>query len=92
MDKHSPYRIPSAGTKKFHVSYQDNDGSVLHGLVKQISNDDFQVYVQEKGVIIHCTRDEYGFLSCKLNTFGNPDWVDGISEEVAKELNSNSEE
>lgn len=70
--------------KNFKVSYQHHDGSVLHALVSQITRDDYEVFVEEKGVIIHCTKDEHDVLSCRLNSNGNPLWVDGISKEVAK--------
>lgn len=75
-----------ADPQNFQVSYMDHDGSILHGVVKQITKDDYQVYVKEKQVVIHCTRDLDGILSCKLNRHGNPDWVDGISDEVERAL------
>lgn len=70
----------------FQVSYENHDGSILHGVVMQLNKDDYQVYVKEKQAIIHCIRDPDGILSCKLNKYGNPDWVDGISDEVAKRI------
>ena len=53
----------------------------------QLSKNDYEVYVEEKEVIIHCTRNEHGALTCNLNTGVNPDWVNGISDEVEKKLN-----
>ncbi|MEJ6980508.1 hypothetical protein WG906_08610 [Pedobacter sp. P351] len=72
--------------KNFRVSYQEYDGSVLHGFVKQVTFYDYEVYVQEKGVIIHCIKDENGLLTCALNSNRNPPWVDGISKEIAKRI------
>jgi hypothetical protein len=72
--------------KSFKISYQHYDGSVLNAVVKPITQDDYEVFIKEKGVIIHCTKDENGILSCRLNSNGNPLWVDGISKEVAKEM------
>ncbi|MEJ6980593.1 hypothetical protein WG906_09045 [Pedobacter sp. P351] len=72
--------------KNFKVTYQDKDGSVLHGFVKQVTFFDYEVYVKEKGVIIHCIKNEEGLLTCALNSHKNPAWVDGLSEEVAKRV------
>ncbi len=72
--------------RNFKVSYQQSDGFVLHAVVSHVTGDDYEVFVEEKGVIIHCTKDENGILSCRLNSNGNPHWVDGISEEVAKKI------
>lgn len=66
----------------FKVSYREEDGSVLHGLVKAVNADHYEVFIEEKDVIIHCIRDEQGVLSCRLNSHGNPEWVDGISKQV----------
>jgi len=74
--------------RSFKISYQHYDGSVLHAVVTPVTKDDYEVYVKEKGVIIHCTKDENGVLSCRLNSNGNPLWVDGISKEVAKRIMS----
>ena len=75
--------------QNFKISYRDYDGTVLNATVKSITNDDYEVFIKEKGVIIHCTKDENGVLSCRLNSHGNPHWVDGISEEVAKAIMEN---
>lgn len=88
MDKvyTTPVKSKPNNSENFEVTYVDGDGAVIHGLVKQITYSDFQVYIKEKDVIIHCTKDEDGTLSCKLNSHGNPGWVDGVSGEVAKKL------
>ena len=78
----------SSGPNYFKVSYTDSSGLILHGLVKQVTPEHFEVLIQEKEVIIHCTKDKNGILSCKLNRSGNPEWVDGISAEVAKKIDS----
>ncbi|MEJ6982553.1 hypothetical protein WG906_18950 [Pedobacter sp. P351] len=78
----------SSGSNYFKVSYTDSRGLILHGLVKQVSPDHFEVLVQEKEVIIRCIKDKNGVLSCKLNSSGNPEWIDGISNEVAKMVSS----
>lgn len=70
----------------FRVSYEETDGSVLHGLVKAVAADRYEVLIEEKDVIIHCTKDETGALSCQLNRHGNPNWVDGISKQVEIKL------
>lgn len=70
--------------KNFKISYQHNDGSVLNAIVRPLSEDDYEVFIEEKAVIIHCTKDENGVLFCRLNSNGNPLWVDGISKEVEK--------
>ena len=77
----------SDSPRNFKVEYTQPDGSVLHGLVKEVSEEHFEVLIEEKDVIIHCTRDENGVLSCKLNTNKNPEWVDGVSKEVAMKVN-----
>ncbi|WP_207533596.1 hypothetical protein [Desertivirga arenae] len=70
----------------FTVRYKGVDGLTLHGYVTQLSANDYQVFVKEKGVIIQCKKDEYGLLTCKLNSKGNVHWVDGISRAVAQTL------
>ena len=72
--------------RSFVVAYRDIDGTVLHGHVTQLSNEDYQVLVQEKQVIIQCKKDENGIVSCKLNRKRNVPWVDGISNAVARTL------
>ena len=71
-------------SRSFTVSYRGLDGIILHGQVTQLSQNDYQVFVKEKGVIIQCKRDEYGVLSCKLGSKKNAPWVDGISNAVAR--------
>jgi len=70
----------------FDVSYQQQDGTVLHADVRAHNKDHYEVFIREKNVIIHCTTDANGALSCKLNSKENPRWVDGISKELAKRL------
>ncbi len=71
----------------FSVTFLDENGHILHGTVKQLTDDDYEVFVKEKGVIIHCTKSISGKLSCKLNSKKNAPWVDGISNEIAKKIN-----
>jgi len=72
--------------KSFTVSYRGGDGVLLHGHVTQLSQNDFQVFVIEKEVIIQCKKDEFGILSCKLGSKKNVPWIDGISSAVARTL------
>ena len=72
--------------RSFTVLYHGLDGVTLHGYVTQLSSTDFQVYIKEKDVIIQCKRDEFGILSCNLNSKKNVPWVDGINNAVARML------
>lgn len=76
----------SNGSQSFEVTYREPNGSLLHGFVKPVNDGHYEVLIKEKDVIIHCTTDENGILSCQLNSRGNPPWVDGISKQVAKQL------
>jgi hypothetical protein len=58
----------------------------LRGLVTQLSDEDYEVFVPEKEVIIHCTKDADGGLICKLNSRRNVPWVDGISQAITEKL------
>lgn len=72
--------------RSFTVAYQGIDGITLHGHVTQLTQNDYQVFVREKGVIIQCKRDEYGILSCQLGRKKNVPWIDGISNAVARTI------
>jgi hypothetical protein len=37
--------------KNFKISYRDYDGTVLNAIVKPIANDDYEVFIKEKGVL-----------------------------------------
>ncbi|WP_423147902.1 hypothetical protein [Rubrolithibacter danxiaensis] len=72
--------------QSFKISYFDEKGDLLTGIVKQISKDDYEVFVKEKGVVIHCIKGENGTIVCNLNSVKNLPWIEGISKEVEKEL------
>jgi len=74
----------------FNIVCKDSNGMRLHGTVRQISHTDYEVFVKEKGVILHCTADEHGVFACRLHTKGNLTWVEGISREVAERINKNA--
>jgi hypothetical protein len=76
-----------SNTKNFTVRYTDKDGLILNGIVTAVNVDHYEVFIKEKGVIINCTKDFKGQLSCTLNTKVNPVWVDGISKEVERAIN-----
>lgn len=82
-----PIKPKPAEPVNFEVSYEDPHGNILHAVVKQITNDDFQVYIKEKEVVIQCTTDEEGVFSCKLTMNRNPVWIDGVTREIGKRIN-----
>ena len=76
----------------FNVVYKDETGTTLHGSVKKITENDYEVFIKEKAAIIHCTLDSNRLLSCRLNSLRNPPWVDQICREVAKKIKEKGEE
>ena len=68
------------------LSCKDSDGSTLHGSAIKLAEGHYEVLIKEKEVIIHCTKDADGNLSCQLNRNGNPEWVNRISEELSKNI------
>src|SRR5687768_1462539 len=74
----------------FTVRYVDRKGLIFTGIVKAVNIDHYEVFIKEKGVIIHCTRESNGQLSCILNSKHNPAWVDGISREVERTVSQSN--
>lgn len=72
--------------KNFEFIYRGQDGQHLNCYAKQVGYNDYEVYVIEKGVVLRCTADASGAVSCNLSTKRNLPWVDGISEEVENRI------
>ncbi len=70
----------------FKVTYTNKIGETLNGKVRLINKDHYEVFIEEKEVIIHCTRNESGGFCCSLNTQKNTAWVDGISRAVSEKV------
>ena len=75
------------GLNLFDVAYQDDSGAMVHVSVRKVTEEDYEVFVKEKGVIIHCLKDKNNGFYCKLNTYRNPPWVDQLCFELGKKLN-----
>lgn len=86
---HSKERKLAAGSSGiFEVTYRAKNGTALHGTVKKHSDKDYEVFIKEKEVIIHCIKDADGVISCHLNSRRSIPWVKGISREIAKKVAS----
>jgi hypothetical protein len=68
--------------KNFILVSQDDDGSVLHGFVKQVTPEDYHVFVREKDVIIAYKKDSNGMISCPLGSYSES-WIKRIGKKLA---------
>ncbi|WP_207426267.1 hypothetical protein [Pedobacter sp. SYSU D00535] len=72
----------------FEITHHSKGGFTLNASVRKITDSDYEVFIKEKEVIVHCTREQNGILSCRLHSKGNPQWLDELGKEVAKRINS----
>ena len=69
--------------KNFILVSQDEDGSVLHGFVKQVTPEDYHVFVREKDAIVGYKKDSQGVLSCVFGSDKSESWVKQIGRKLA---------
>lgn len=68
--------------KNFILISKDEDGSLLHGFVKQVTPEDYHVFVREKDAIVGYRKQGAGVMSCIMGDDNQP-WVRSIGRRLA---------
>ncbi|MBC8051491.1 MAG: hypothetical protein H7Y13_00330 [Sphingobacteriaceae bacterium] len=72
--------------KNFILVSHDDDGSVLHGFVKQVTPEDYHVFVREKDVIVGYKKLSKGVIKCTFGSNETELWVEQIAKKLANRI------
>jgi hypothetical protein len=73
---------PDHHLKNFLLIERDDDGSVLHGFVKQISPSDYHIFVREKDMILGYEKNIFGTVTCTFGSQGHETWVQRFAKKL----------
>jgi hypothetical protein len=71
--------------RNFKIISKDVTGAMLNSFVKQVNDESFEAFVQEKDAILQLHKDKHGAVSCRTEE-RNEDWVKEICATLTRRI------